>query len=124
MIRSLSAAILAFTLASSSLVFADERPDHYQGKAAETLEQAVANFSEYNRKLAEILAKKELVAADMHKVHELSYTLENALEKIRDELDDLEDVLEEVHEASESADIAEVKKYGQIYLDTARKIIK
>lgn len=124
MIRSLSAAILAFSLAASSSVFADDRPDHYQGKPADTLEQAVANFSEYNKKLAQILAKKELVAADMHQVHELTYTLENALEKIRDELDDLEDVLEEVHQASESADIAKVKQYGQIYLDTSRKVIK
>lgn len=110
--------------AGSALAFADDRPDHYQGKPAKTLEQAVANFSEYNQKLADILAKKELSAADMHQVHELTYTLENALEKIRDELDDLEDVLEEVHEASEYANITKVQKYGKVYLETARKVIK
>lgn len=124
MIRSFSAVLVALSLAASTAAFADDRPDHYEGKSAENLEQALANFSEYNKKFAAILAKKELVAADMHQVHELTYTMENALEKIRDELEDLADTLEEVHQASESADIAEVKKHGQIYLDTARKVIK
>lgn len=123
MIRYLAtfAAVVASTFCA--LAFADERPSHYQGQPANTLEQAVANFSEYNNRLADILAKKELTAADMHQVHELTYTLENALEKIRDELDELEDVLEEVHEASEYADIKAVQKHGKAYLETARKVI-
>lgn len=124
MIRSLTAMLVALSLAASSLVFADERPDHYEGKPSETLEQALANFSEYNKKFAAILAKKELVPADMHQVHELTYTMENALEKIRDELEELADTLEEVHVASESANSAAVKKYGEAYLETARKIVK
>lgn len=123
MIRSFAALLLIFSLAVPSLAFADERPDHYQGKAAETLEQALANFSEYNKKFAAVLAKKELVAADMHQVHELTYTMENALEKIREELEELAQTLEEVHVASESADVAAVKKHGELYLDTARKIV-
>lgn len=125
MTRSLVTLFVAVLVATTSaFVLADDRPDHYQGKPAETLEQAMANFAEYNQKLADILGKKELQAADMHKVHELTYTLENALEKIRDELEELAETLEDIHVASEHANIADVKKHGTVYLETARKIVK
>lgn len=110
-----------FSLSGASL--ASDRPDHFQGESSETLEAAVSNFSEYNKKLADVLAKDELAPADMVQVHELTYTLENALEKIRDELEDLADTLEEVHVASEKLDADEIREQGNSYLDTAGKII-
>lgn len=105
-------------------VHADQRPDHFEGKPAESLAEAVASFSEYNQKLADIVAKSELSAADMVEVHELTYTLENALEKIRSELDMLADVLEEVHVASERLDAEKIKSEGLKYLETAREVIR
>lgn len=111
----------AITLSGAAL--ADERHDHFKGQPSETLEAAVSNFSEYNKKLADILAKDELAPADMVQVHELTYTLENALEKIRDDLDDLADTLEEVHVASEKLDVEEIREQGSLYLDTAAKVI-
>jgi len=78
-------------------VFADDRPSHYEGEPAATLEQAVANFSEYNARLETILGRGELDSGDLHEVHRLTYTLENALEKLREEMEDLAEVLEEVH---------------------------
>lgn len=72
-----------FALSLSAMIQAEERPDHFKGKPSETLEQAVANFSEYNGKLADLLAKDALSPQDLHQVHELTYTLENALEKIQ-----------------------------------------
>lgn len=102
----------------------DKRPSHFKGEPADTLTAAVTNFSEYNKKLAAILAKDNLAPEDLVKVHELTYTLENALKKLEDELDDLADTLEEVHEASERLDGKTVKEQGQKYLDTARQIIQ
>lgn len=101
-----------------------ERPDHFKGKPAETLSAAVTNFSDYNQQLAAILAKDSLAPADMVKVHELTYTLENALEKISAELTALAETLEEVHVASEKLDANAVKTQGQKYLGTAREIIR
>ncbi|WP_242634399.1 DUF6746 family protein [Marinobacter salicampi] len=112
------------TLALSPLTFAEERPDHFEGKKATTLEQAVANFMEYNEKLANITGKESLSDQNMHEVHQMTYTLENALEKIRNELGGLADVLEEVHIASESNDPATVTASGATYLETAGKVIK
>ncbi len=113
-----------FVLIFSALTFADERPDHFKGKPAETLEQAVANFSKYNNKLANILAKDNLSPEELHSIHELTYTLENALEKINAEFAELAKMLETVHVASETADAKTVKNQGTRYLDTAFQVIK
>lgn len=113
-----------FALGLSAVLQAEERPDHFKGKPSETLEQAVANFSEYNGKLADLLAKDALNPHDLHQVHELTYTLENALEKINAELTELAKTLEAVHVASESGDAKTTKEEGARYLDTARQVIK
>ncbi|MCW5599326.1 MAG: hypothetical protein KIT59_09470 [Nitrosomonas sp.] len=114
--------LLALSL--STMAQAEERPDHFKGKPSETLEQAVVNFSEYNGKLADLLAKDALSPQDLHQVHELTYTLENALEKINAELTELANTLEAVHVASENGDAKTTKEQGARYLDTARKVIK
>jgi hypothetical protein len=106
------------------LVAHAERPDHFKGLTADTLEEAVKNFSEHNQQLAATLDQGELSAADIAAIHELTYTLENALEKINAELTALTDTLEEVHVASEIADRDTVLTKGREYLSTARKVIK
>lgn len=117
--------LFVLSLAFSGAARSDsERPDHFAGKPAHTLEEAVANFSEYNARLAAILAKGELSALDMHQVHELTYTLENALDRIRAELSVLSETLETLHVASEHADVARVKTEAENYLESARKIVK
>ncbi|SDU03456.1 DUF6746 family protein [Halopseudomonas salegens] len=118
------AGMLILSLSAMSWAHDHERVDHYQPKASETLEQAVENLSEYNSKLAEILAKDELSGDDLNNVHQLSYTLEEALAKIHTELADVADVLEEVHIASEKSDPATVKARGQVYLDVTRTVVE
>lgn len=108
---------LALLLLAAGGVHA-ERPDHFEGLPAESLEQALANLSEYNRKLAALVAQDSLSPRDMHEVHQLTYTLENALEKLQDEVNTLVDVLEEVHVASETSDPETVKRQGAAYLQT------
>ncbi|HRQ58715.1 MAG TPA: hypothetical protein PLN31_14975 [Azoarcus taiwanensis] len=101
----------------------DARYEHHKGLPAETLQQAVANFSDYNHRLEAILAG----AIDdnaMHDIHELTYTLENALEKINEEFAELAETLEELHQASERMDGDGVKKHGRAYLDVAREVVK
>ncbi|MBL1376924.1 DUF6746 family protein [Zobellella iuensis] len=123
MIKSLSLpAFSALSLLLAANLQAETRPDHYQGEPAETLEQAVANFSEYNAKLAELLAG-ELTPAALNEVHQLTYTLENALAKINEETATLAQTLEEVHIASESNQPQVVKDRGQAYLAVSRTLI-
>mgnify|MGYP000857523391 CR=1 FL=1 len=112
--------ILGFTAFAS----ASERPDHFKGKSANTLKQAVINFSEHNTKLEEILTKESLTSEELHTVHELTYTLEEALKKINEEFLELAETLEKVHVASETADAEVVKNQGLRYLETSRQVIK
>lgn len=117
------ACMALLTLSVSSMAHS-ERPDHFEGKASNTLTEAVQNFSTYNAKLAELVALDTLTPHQLHEVHQLTYTLENALEKMREELAELAEVLEEVHVASEYSDAATVKARGQVYLDTAGKLVR
>ncbi|MBS9405017.1 hypothetical protein KG088_15440 [Halomonas sp. TRM85114] len=101
-----------------------ERPDHFEGEAAVTLGEAVANFSETNQQLAELLAQDELSDAEFGTIHELTYTLENALAKIDEELDAMAVDLEEVHLGSETMDAERVHTHGSAYLEAARTLIE
>jgi hypothetical protein len=101
-----------------------ERVEHFKGLPAETLEQAVRNFSEYNAKLQVVLDKGDLDAQNLSTVHELTYTLETALAKINAELTTLATTLEEVHLASEAADLATLETKGRQYLSIAGEVVK
>ncbi|SFM54854.1 DUF6746 family protein [Marinobacter pelagius] len=112
-----TAAALMFSLPA----FAEDY-EHYKGEPAETLEQAVANFSEYNNRLDKVLAG-ELTPEAMNEIHQLTYTLENALGKLNEEFDDLAERLELVHKASEHADPETIQREGSVYLEKSRKVI-
>lgn len=114
---------LASTLVLALPALAEDRPDHYEAKLAETVEQALANLTEYNPKLASLVEKEELTPEELNQVHLLTYTLENALKRLRDEHERLAEVLEEVHVASEALDTDTVQRSGREYLERAQKLI-
>jgi len=118
--------LLLSTLAATSIfvsgaLLADTRIDHFEALPSNTLEEAVKNFSEYNQKLATILAG-EIDNQAMTDIHQLTYTLENALEKIHEEVTALVDTLEELHVASETYQPEAVKEHGAAYMEVASKI--
>jgi hypothetical protein len=95
--------------------------EHSKGLPAETLEQALENYDVYNQKLSDMLAQ-ELTPESMHEIHMLSYTLENALERIEHTLDQHQEDLETVHKASEHMKADKVIEYGQKYLETSNAL--
>lgn len=105
------------TLAVAMPVLAEERPDHFKPQPSPTLEAALSNLSEFNPQLATLLEKETLSPQDLNQVHQLTYTLENALERLESERARVAELLEEVHVASERADSATVKASGRAYLD-------
>jgi hypothetical protein len=115
------AVALALVLAGAAL--AEERIPHHKAKPAETLEQAVDNFASYNSRLAAIMRKQTLDADDIVAIHEITYTLEIALAKINAEFGALAETLEALHVATEKADFDDTRRYGDAYLDTARKVV-
>lgn len=115
----LIAAVIALGFCTAGWAQEAERPDHYEGEPAASMEQALANLGEYNARLEALLAEDEV---DLHTVHELSYTLENALQRIQAELQEAAVALEDVHVASENADAATVKARGQDWLQATRAL--
>lgn len=94
----------------------NERPDHFSGKTVTTEAQARSYFSQYNQKLAVLLASPELSPVQLLEIHEITYTLENALSKLPAESAKLADLLESLHVASEYANSSDAKKQGEQYL--------
>jgi hypothetical protein len=121
--RSLITLPVLFALAFAHISYASERPDHYKGRESTTLEQARTHFAEANAELAKLLAQQELDLNDLAQVHELSYTMENALERISAEVAQMAIELEAVHVASEHADVQTVRMQGERYLARARKLL-
>lgn len=105
-------------------VEAGERVDHFEGKPANTLEEAVSNFSEYNKKLNDILNKEDISGEDMFRIHQLTYTIENALQKINEEVEAMAVSLENLHISSETGDLEGIKKHGAEYISSAKKLVK
>ncbi|KAA0010393.1 hypothetical protein F0A17_18200 [Billgrantia pellis] len=117
LLPALSAVVVAATAQASPPT------EHFKGEPADTLSQAVANFSEHNQRFAELLAQDELSLEDLGTIHELTYTLENALEKINKEADAMAVDLEEVHLGSETGDFERVQSHGANYLEAAQTLV-
>lgn len=117
----LIATLFALAALAATVVHADERPEHFEGKPAENLGQALSNLAEANAELEQRL-DGDLSDQDMARIHELSYTMENALQRIQQDTESLAVTLEEIHLASESMDRSTVENQGPKYLNKARPL--
>ncbi len=116
---------LALLLTVAGGVAAHEMPAdgrHFSGKEAATLEEAVRNLTEGNEQLAAYLEDGSVEAADLAYIHELTYTLENAIAKMQEDLVTLATTLEEVHLASERGEADVVLESGRAYLSIADQL--
>lgn len=100
-----------------------ERVDHFKGLPAANWDQALSNLGDYNQRLAAIVTQNQLSPADLNTVHELTYTLENAIERIQHELNHTAEILEEVHQGSERGDFDGVRDNGRRYLDASARFL-
>jgi hypothetical protein len=125
--KTLSFIALAIASTLASPAFAEgkvpERVAHYQGKQAENLDEALSLLRKTNAELKELLAGK-VGEYDMHDIHGLSYTLEEALAELREALAVAADDLESMHFYSEGVKREEVIEHGKAYLDTLERIVK
>ncbi|ART80621.1 DUF6746 family protein [Oceanisphaera avium] len=118
-----SLASVAVVMLASTAHATDERPSHFKGEDSPTWEVAQENLSEYNQRLAKLVNQDQLSADDLHQVHQLTYTLENALERMEEELEKVAETLEKVHVASETNKPDTVKKEGEKYLTDVEKLL-
>ena len=114
--------LISGLLSVHSLSLASESK-HFKGEQVETLEQAVKSFSANNKKFAAMIQDGEIDLKEMGEIHQLTYSMENALKKIKSELEKTEELLEEVHEASEHGQTKTVLKDGRKYLEKAQTLV-
>ena len=113
-----SALLLITTMAQ-----ADEKYSHFPSLDAPNTSVALCNLAKFNEKLQTIANKKKLTPEDMVKVHELTYTLENAVIRLQKDLKTIAVDLEKVHKASEHLDGKTVKGSGDKYLTATNLIL-
>lgn len=116
-------ALFAALVLAATPGLSETRPDHYTAEPSEDLAQALANFRNYNDRMAAILAKDTLSGNDMEDIHQLTYTIETALAKIIAEAKQLADSLERVHEASEGGSEAYLRGHATPYLAVAKQLV-
>lgn len=121
MIKQIGVAGLMLIIGGAANVHASDA-DHFEGKASETVEQAVENLTVYTEEL-KTLAAGDLGSIEMARVHEVTYTLENALARINQEYESVAAALEEVHLASERVDTDTVRKQASVYAEGLSELI-
>ena len=92
---------------------------HYKGEDVNTVEEAIAVLQKYNTKLSIILESDEIKPQDMGKIHEMTYSMENALKILEASLKITQRNLEELHLSSERMETDKAKVYGKLYLNDA-----
>lgn len=101
-------------LISSSAIAVDV--DHFKGKASPDLKSALCNLKEFDKKLAAATTGDKLTPTQMAEVHQLTYTLEVAVQRLQSELVVVAEELEKAHKGSEVMANDKVKKGAQAYL--------
>lgn len=115
---------MSFLLLTSFAGNAEEKYNHFPSLNAETTSDALCNLTVYNERLKELVNRKSLTPEDMVKVHELTYTLENAVIKLKENIATIAVDLEKVHKGSEHLDQEKIKKSGEKYLAATSLIIE
>lgn len=111
---------VALSFATSALA---ESPAHFEGQTFTDISQAVKVFNDYNKRFEEKL-EGELNGLDLHEIHELTYTMENAVAYITQSMYTVAEELEAVHQATELSNPDVVKKSGKKYLELSRNIVR
>ena len=88
------------------------------------MEQAFLNLRQKNQELSALLKSKKLTASELNKIHQLTYTLENALEKIAHDVKSIQVSLESLHKASETNAPEQVKAFGDSYLKQSASLLQ
>ncbi len=116
--------VIACITMTPLLSLADDRPGHFSGEKAETLEEALKNLHEYSDKLGAIVHADSFGTDQLHSVHEITYTLENALQTLEEELKRMAETLESVHIASEHGETNTVEEDSMIFLEKTRVLLQ
>lgn len=108
----------AYTVAFAEKEHAEDRISHYESKTFSTSESAVKSLQDDNSKISGILKAEKLTGAQLEKIHEISYGLENAIDTLIEKkagdatkLEATDEAIQAVHYASENHEEAKVREW-------------
>lgn len=107
----LTSALMA--IATTSIASDDK---HFKGKMPTSYTQAQEQLVEAKAELAKLLEDGKVSTAEMGKIHQLTYSLENALEFMEDEMEQIQETLERVHKGSEHGTNEQVFNDSKLFL--------
>ena len=115
----------------------EKRVAHYEAQTLQSKEHAVQVLRDNNAKIAKILATEEVGTSELENIHEISYTLEAAIDKLiaekaggSDQLEDIDEAIQAVHYASENHEEAKVREWfaklepatGNLNIESAKEV--
>jgi small-conductance mechanosensitive channel len=115
--------ISVISLLLTAQVFAESKNQHFASLASPDIQTAKCNIQTYNEKLDALTQKSDITTLDMVKIHELTYTLEDALKRLSKDLATAAAELEKAHLASESMNKEVVSKAASEYSKLTRALI-
>jgi hypothetical protein len=103
---------------------AQEAPEEAEGLPAPTLSAAIDNLELENDRLHALLDKEALSEEDHDIIYQLSYTLENALAKIEEEVSATLSRVEELRMGAENREDQPVHEHGRAYLEIMETLLR
>jgi len=116
--------LTAVTLSTVGLAYqatAEEQKEavqHYAGQNFETPEAAIKALENKSNEISEILKAETLTGNNLESIHEISYTLEDAVDALRAQngapataIDPLDEAIQALHFASENHEEAKVREW-------------
>jgi hypothetical protein len=118
--KSLAILCLAATLALPTFANAEaEKIEHYEGQEIASSQEAITILQKDSAKITELLDGSDINDTVFETIHEMSYTLENATDKLialeytaQPKLDALDEAVQAIHHASESHEGDKVKEWA------------
>lgn len=94
-----------------------ERVEHYAAVQPQNETEALVQLAEKTNAVAAIMANDELTDSDLEAIHEVTYSLETAVDKLREtqteaseaKLDAVDEAVQALHYASENHEMAKTK---------------
>lgn len=107
--------VTSVLMAIASTSFASD-DKHFKGEMPTTYLQAQQQLAEGKAELARILEDGKVSIVEMGKIHQLTYSLENSLEFMEQEMERIQETLERVHKGSEHGTNEQVFNDAQQFL--------
>lgn len=113
--------LLSAALTLPTLCYADnESVDHFQGEEPQSLAHAKMMVQQSHQQIEALLRNEKLTTEEIHELHELTYSLENAVAFIQEDIKNAADALETLHKASETYDPKKTRDSAKVYLQAAK----